>query len=313
MFKCRGFVGKSSSVGMSVFQLFRISVGILFLWGVADIARAQTPASPDGIVIKGALISIVQSVEIPVEQAGVIVEVNVKAGQELKRGDLVARVKDDSLLLKLSRARLEHDLAKMAAASEVDVKYSQKSFDVAVSDLKRSEKANMRVPNSVPAAKLEKQQLERDRTELKLEQAKRDLSIAVYRTQVTSNEIKLAQSELEKTTIKSPLNGLVVSVEKQVGEWVELSDVVCNVVRTDRLQIEGPLQAQLARQINVGTPVKIRLLPDWIGAKEVEGEIVFISPVANPINSMVQVRAEFDNSMAKVPAGLKADIVVQFP
>ncbi len=313
MFKCRGFVGKSSSVGMSVFQLFRISVGILFLWGVADIARAQTPASPDGIVIKGALISIVQSVEIPVEQAGVIVEVNVKAGQELKRGDLVARVKDDSLLLKLSRARLEHDLAKMAAASEVDVKYSQKSFDVAVSDLKRSEKANMRVPNSVPAAKLEKQQLERDRTELKLEQAKRDLSIAVYRTQVTSNEIKLAQSELEKTTIKSPLNGLVVSVEKQVGEWVELSDVVCNVVRTDRLQIEGPLQAQLARQINVGTPVKIRLLPDWIDAKEVEGEIVFISPVANPINSMVQVRAEFDNSTAKVPAGLKADIVVQFP
>ncbi|MDG1875391.1 MAG: HlyD family efflux transporter periplasmic adaptor subunit [Mariniblastus sp.] len=313
MFKCRGFVGKSSSVGMSVFQLFRISVGILLLWGVADIARAQTPASPDGIVIKGALISIVQSVEIPVEQAGVIVEVNVKAGQELKRGDLVARVKDDSLLLKLSRARLEHDLAKMAAASEVDVKYSQKSFDVAVSDLKRSEKANMRVPNSVPAAKLEKQQLERDRTELKLEQAKRDLSIAVYRTQVTSNEIKLAQSELEKTTIKSPLNGLVVSVEKQVGEWVELSDVVCNVVRTDRLQIEGPLQAQLARQINVGTPVKIRLLPDWIGAKEVEGEIVFISPVANPINSMVQVRAEFDNSTAKVPAGLKADIVVQFP
>ncbi len=313
MFKCRGFVGKSSSVGMSVFQLFRISVGILLLWGVADIARAQTPASPDGIVIKGALISIVQSVEIPVEQAGVIVEVNVKAGQELKRGDLVARVKDDSLLLKLSRARLEHDLAKMAAASEVDVKYSQKSFDVAVSDLKRSEKANMRVPNSVPAAKLEKQQLERDRTELKLEQAKRDLSIAVYRTQVTSNEIKLAQSELEKTTIKSPLNGLVVSVEKQVGEWVELSDVVCNVVRTDRLQIEGPLQAQLARQINVGTPVKIRLLPDWIDAKEVEGEIVFISPVANPINSMVQVRAEFDNSTAKVPAGLKADIVVQFP
>ncbi len=313
MFKCRGFVGKSGSVGMSVFQLFRISVGILLLWGVADIARAQTPASPDGIVIKGALISIVQSVEIPVEQAGVIVEVNVKAGQELKRGDLVARVKDDSLLLKLSRARLEHDLAKMAAASEVDVKYSQKSFDVAVSDLKRSEKANMRVPNSVPAAKLEKQQLERDRTELKLEQAKRDLSIAVYRTQVTSNEIKLAQSELEKTTIKSPLNGLVVSVEKQVGEWVELSDVVCNVVRTDRLQIEGPLQAQLARQINVGTPVKIRLLPDWIDAKEVEGEIVFISPVANPINSMVQVRAEFDNSTAKVPAGLKADIVVQFP
>jgi len=225
-------------------------------------------------------------------------------------GELVAKVKDDSLLLNLERARLEHELAKMAAESRVDVQYSQKSFDVAVSDLRRSESANARVPNSVAQSKLEKQGLEKDRTELKLEQARRDLEMAAFRTRLTSSNIQLAQSELAKATLKSPMSGLVVSVEKRIGEWVEASNVICKIVRTDRLWIQGLLPAELTAKIAVGTPVEIEFSHDWIEVKTVPGKIVYISPEANVISSMVQVRAEFANDQAKVPTGLKGDIVI---
>ena len=284
--------------------------GFLPLENMAQEASAQTDADRQPIRIKSAIVSIAESVDLPAERSGVLVELKVAPGQTVTKGQLVAKVKDDGLSLQLEHARLEHELAKMAAESKVDLLYSQKSYDVAVSDLRRSENANLRVPNSVPQAKLEKQGLEKDRTELKLEQARRDLEMAAFRTQLTSSTIKMAQADLAKTKVTAPMSGLVVAVEKRVGEWVEASNVVCTVVRTDRLWIQGLLPAQQAAKIAVGTPVQIEFQQDWVQSKRVAGEIVFVSPEVNPINGMVQVRAEFPNDRARVPTGLKADIVI---
>jgi len=283
---------------MSAFNLFSAQV-----WS-QEIDNTNQP-----VRINSAIVSIAESIEIPAEQSGVLVELNVQPGQIVKAGQLVARVKDEGLSLKLAHVRMEHELAKMAAESQVDLLYSQKSYDVAVSELRRSENANLRVPNSVPESRLEKQGLEKDRTELKLEQARRDLEMAAFRTRLTSSNIQIAQAELSKTKMKAPMSGLVVSVEKQVGEWVEASNVVCTVVRTDRLWIQGLLPAQQAARIVVGAPVEIEFQEDWVQVKRVPGKIVYISPEANTVNGMVQVRAEFANDRAKVPTGLRADIV----
>lgn len=280
-------------------------------WILSGSSLGQITSSADGSIrIKSAIVEIAESVDIPAEQSGVLVQLKVQPGQRVSAGELVAKVKDDALLLQLERARLEHELAKMAAESRVDIQYSKKSYDVAVSDLRRSENANARVPNSVAQSKLEKQGLEKDRTELKLEQARRDLEMAAFRTRLTSSSIQLAQSELAKATLKSPMSGLVVSVEKRVGEWVEASNVVCKIVRTDRLWIQGLLPAQQTAKIAIGTPVQIEFSQDWVELKSVPGKIVYISPEANAISGMVQVRAEFANDQAKVPTGLKADIVI---
>ncbi len=303
---CRPF----SALGISCL------VGCLLLTSECSLAQtfSQTVAASSQnsgtIRIQSALVSIAESVDVPAEQSGVLVELNVEAGQTVDAGTLVARVKDDTLALKLDHARLEHELAKMAAESRVDLLYSQKSYDVAVSDLRRSESANTRVPNSVTVSKLEKQGLERDRAELKLEQAQRDLKMAAYRTRLTSSNIQMAQSELAKTKMNAPMSGLVVDVKKRVGEWVEASEVVCTVVRTDRLWIQGLLPAQQAVRISVGDPVEIQFSQDWVQLKKVPGKIVYISPEANAVNGMLQVRAQFANDQTKVPTGLKADIVI---
>ena len=290
--------------------LLLMSVGLCPLNSFAQQSGVHSDADGKVIRIRSAIVSIAESVDLPAEQSGVLVELDVAPGQEVTAGQLIAKVKDDSLSQKLEHARLEHELAKMAAESRVDLLYSQKSYDVAVSELRRSENANLRVPNSVPVAKLEKQGLEKDRTELKLEQARRDVEMAAYRTRLTSSGIKLAQAELIKTNVTAPISGLVVAVEKQVGEWVEVSNIVCKIVRTDRLWIQGLLPAQQAAKIAVGTPVQIEFKQDWVETRKVAGKIVFVSPEANTINGMVQVRAEFANDQARVPAGLKADIVI---
>lgn len=271
---------------------------------------SRTNVDRPTIRIKNALVKIAETVDVPVEQSGLLTELTVREGQAVQQGATIARVKNDTLTLKLDRARTEHELARMVAESDVDVLYSQKSFDVAQSDLRRSGAANQRVPNSVPDAKLEKQQLERDRTELQLQQAKRESKIAAFKTRLTSNDIRLAQTELNKTEVKAPMSGLVVAVEKRVGEWVESSNVVCRLVRTDRLRVEGFVPAEQASQIRVGTQVMVEFPYAWLQQKEVPGKVVFVSPEANPVNLNVQVWVEIPNPGSDISAGLRGDIVV---
>lgn len=294
---------------------FVLAIGVL---GRPDLLVAQSVPNvenrnPQPIVIKNALVKLVETVGVPVEQSGVLVQLLVKEGQSVSQGESIARINSDALELNLEKARLEHELAKMNAEGDVDVQYSKKAFDVATSDLRRSEGANARVPNSVPLARLEKQKLERDRTELKLEQAKRDSRIALFKTHLTSHEIKLAKAELEKAETTSPITGLVVAVDKRIGEWVEASDVVCKIARMDRLQVEGSVPAEQAHRIASGTPVVVRFAYNWLQQKEFEGVIVFVSPESNPVNLNVQIRAEIPNTGAGLSAGLRGDILIYSP
>ncbi|MFK7768036.1 MAG: efflux RND transporter periplasmic adaptor subunit [Mariniblastus sp.] len=267
------------------------------------------------ILIEKALVKISETGNVPAENSGVITKLLVAEGQQVKAGEVIAQINSDALTLRLERARFEHELAKMAAESQVDFEYSKKSFEVAMSDLRRSQQANMRVSNSVPEAKLEKQQLERDRAELKLEQAKRDLETAAYRTKITSNEIKAAQAELEKTQIKASMSGLVVAVEKRKGEWVDSSQTVCKIVRTDRLKMEGFITAEEASLVRNGMSVRVRFAQPWLAAKkgdwQTQGKLVFISPEANPVNLLVQVWVEIPNADGSLSAGLRGDIAIE--
>ena len=287
---------------------------IVFALLVVGCVHVEAQAQSKSILIEKALVKLLETAQVPAEQSGELIKV-VKEGQVVREGETIARIKSDSLELKLERARFEHELAKKLAESRVDLEYSKKSFDVAISDLRRSQQANARVPNSVPAGRLEKQQLERDRAKLKLEQAKRDLEVAAFRTNLTSNDIKAAQVELEKVQIKAPMTGMVVAVDKHVGEWVEASQPVCKIVRTDRLRMEGFVTAEEASKIRNGMPVKVRFLQPWLVEKkgdwQVEGVLMFVSPEANPVNLQVQVWVEIPNTDGALSAGLRGDIVIE--
>ena len=149
---------------------------------------------------------------------------------------------------------------------------------------------------------------------MKLEQAKRDLEAAAFRTKLTSNAIEAAQAELAKTEIKAPMSGLVVSVDRHSGEWIESSQSVCKIVRTDRLRMEGFVTAEEASLIRNGMPAKVRFKQAWLVEKkgdwQVIGKLVFVSPEANPVNLKVQVWVEIPND-GTLSAGLRGDISIE--
>ena len=68
--------------------------GFLPLENMAQEASAQTDADRQPIRIKSAIVSIAESVDLPAERSGVLVELKVAPGQTVTKGQLVAKVKD---------------------------------------------------------------------------------------------------------------------------------------------------------------------------------------------------------------------------
>ena len=246
----------------------------------------------------------------PAEYAGALIDVRIKEGQVVQAGDLIAQIRDSEPKLLLTKATFEERIAELSGKNDVDIRFHRKSIEVAKADVQRSIQSNNRVSNSVPRAKVERQQLELDRTTLQLEQAERDFEIENLKTSLANNQVELAKVRLMKTQIRSPMAGLVVSLDRKRGEWIESSETLARIVRIDRLKVEGFVDAADAGNIKIGANAKVQFQQSWLKDNEFPGTVVFINPEANPVNSKISVWVEIENTNNQLIPGLRGEIYV---
>ena len=269
-----------------------------------------TSADQGPIRLSDAIVKAPPSIKVPGLQDGLLTEVEIHEGMRVTQGQFLAQIDPAALQLDLEQSKLDHELAQMNANNNTDKQYYEKSLVVATAEVNRSIAANSRVRNSVPVAKLEKQRLEQDRATLQLQQANRQLEIAQFRTRLTQSQIKTAEVKLAKTKIISPVNGLVVNVAKRAGEWLEQSEIVCEIVSTDRLRVEGYATVAQAAQIKTGMAATVEFNQAWIKSKRVEGMVTFVAPTANPLSLLVPIWVEIDNREQEIIAGVHGDLIV---
>lgn len=270
-----------------------------------------TSTSQSPIRLSGAIVKAPPSIKVPGLQAGLLTAVEIHEGLRVSQGQFLAQIDPTESQLDLEQSELDHELAQMNANNDTDKQYYEKSLVVATAEVNRSIAANSRVNNSVPVAKLEKQRLEQERAKLQLQQANRQLQIAQFRTRLTQSQIKSAEVKLAKTKIVSPVSGLVVSVSKQAGEWLEQSEIVCEIVSTDRLRVEGYATVAQAAQIKTGMAAAVEFDQPWIKSKRVAGTVTFVAPTANPLNLLVPIWVEIDNRDQGIIAGVNGDLIIE--
>jgi len=268
-------------------------------------------SEPSTFRLKGAIVKTPPAIKVPGLQAGLLTEVAIKEGGRVTQGQFLARIDPTETQLSLEQSKLDHQLAVMNANNSTDRDYFQKLLVVATAEVNRSIAANNRVNNSVPLAKLEKQRLEQERAALQLQQANRQLEIAKFRTGLTQSEIKTAEVKLAKTKIVAPVNGLIVNVIKQPGEWLQQSETVCEIVSVDRLRVEGFATVEQAAQIKTGMPAKVEFQQPWLKSKSVSGTVTFVAPSANPLNLLVPIWVEIENRDQEIIAGVNGDLIIQ--
>src|SRR5215469_6049740 len=157
------------------------------------------------IVVANGKIQPVVEVTISPEVSGEIIELPVKEGQQVKKGQLLLKINPDIYLAALNQAKAGYESALATANS------AKANLEKAESDYHRNQQ--LYYSNLVDESDYVGFKVARDMAEAQLESANDQVD-------VSKAAVDSAQDSLNKTTIASPLDGTISKLNSQLGERV---------------------------------------------------------------------------------------------
>ena len=156
------------------------------------------------VVANGKIQPVVQ-VKISPEVSGEIIELPVKEGQQVKKDDLIVKIRQDDYIANRDQADASYKSVLAAKAT-------------AEANLRKTE-ADFKRNRGLLGAKLISQ-ADFDQYQASYEEAQAQLTSAERQVEVARASLDYAEKQLVKTTIFSPLNGTISKLNSQVGERV---------------------------------------------------------------------------------------------
>lgn len=265
------------------------------------------PSQANSIIVEGAILKTVEVTSVAAQVQGLLSNVSVREGDRVKIQSPLAAIQSTATELQLQRSKVALDVAQKNFENTIDIELARKTFAVAQNEYLRAVEANKRVEDVYPAIEINRLELVRDRANLEIDRSRYAKEISQLELAKIQIEYRQLEDILDKHNLRAPVSGMVVALEKRVGEWVEPGTVVLRLVEIDRLRIEGFMQAEQAdsKWLNTQAQVELQLSGKTI---QTTAKLVFISPEVNPINSQVRVHLDVDNRDGKLRPGLRPKV-----
>lgn len=254
-------------------------------------------ADADDPAVSGCVVKVLDrfDVELPAREPGVLVELGVHEGAEVRKDELIGKIDDLEAQKQAEGADFARRAAYKKATDTVQIRYAEKSAEVAEAGYIRMRQANDRTSGSVPDIDVLEKKLEWDASVLSAEKAKNDQELAKFEYAVKNVEHEAAKQAIERRAIVAPFDGEVFEIFRQQGEWVSPGDPILRLVQLEKMQVEGPVDQSKfdPYQIqNCDVTVDVMLAHDR--AEQFNGRIVRVSPEVRYDGTYV-VAAEITN------------------
>jgi RND family efflux transporter MFP subunit len=215
------------------------------------------------------------------ETEGMVTEFAARLGQRVRKGDVLARVEKQPLVLDMKEAE--------AALAE-----AQENYKNAVSDLQRNEELVKKKAIST-----------RQYDDARFRANALNQKIAALKARIEGIDY-----ELTKCCIKAPFAGFVVEEHTEVGQWLKKGGEVVTIVHMDPILITVPVPDRYVRHIKPGQIVDLSF-EFTTGGESKRGRVRDVVPLGNEKARTFPVQLEVDNPDFTVLAGMSA--AVRFP
>ena len=121
---------------------YLLLAGFLSLFPLALAVRAADSA----VVLPDCVVSLADEVAVPAQEAGVLVKIPVRDGQQVTKGDLLAQIDDIVPRAKQNVAMYKLKAALKEATDDINKRFSEASADVAYADCMQDSEANRKIP-----------------------------------------------------------------------------------------------------------------------------------------------------------------------
>ena len=269
-----------------------------------------------------------EQTDVAPQTAGKVVAVGVDIGSYVKRGQMLVRLDDAELKLRVDQATAQVEQAKAAVrqAEEkiglksgqafdpnrvADVAAAKVALELADKNLNRAEK--LIESGDVSRQFYDEQRSRRDQLkeqyDVAVAQARQNYAaVDVARTNVANAQaqLALAQKNLSYAVIPAPIDGFVTERTADLGEYVSPQQKVVTIVRTNPLRIRIDIPEQSIPEVKVGQSVSIATSawPD----KNFAGRVARIAPNVSATSRTMTVEAEIENSSNVLKPGQFATV-----
>jgi multidrug efflux system membrane fusion protein len=118
--------------------------------------------------------------------------------------------------------------------------------------------------------------------------------------------LSAAQAELEKNTIKAPIDGIVDLVPVQVGQAVQVGAEIAEVIDPDPMLAVGAVSEFKRASIRIGQDATVR----FVESAPIHGTVNFVSLSAEAATRTYKVEARMANPDAAVADGVTCEMTI---
>lgn len=136
--------------------------------------------------------------------------------------------------------------------------------------------------------------------------AKNAKNTAYAALQAARARVKQYKTELKKAVILAPFDGLIADHHAEVGDFMSVGKPLATLINLDPIRVVGDVAERDVSQLKLDGTARIVML----NGKEVEGNITYISPVADKNTRTFRVEVTLPNADGEMIAGMTAQIRV---
>ena len=225
---------------------------------------------------------------------GKVMEIFVEEGQEVRQGQVLARLDDSQL-----RAMLNVDEAQLNAARRAATENEARLREAELTLGRRQQLVKDKV---ISRAEL-------DSAEAEVESLKARIAMAQQQVEVAVTQVTARRTDLADMVVRAPFTGVAISKDAQPGEMISPVSAgggftrtgICTIVDMSSLEIEVDVSESYINRVKPGQPVEALLdaYPDW----RIPAKVITSVPSADRQKATVRVRIGFDLPTLREPQG----------
>ena len=273
---------------------------------------ANNAPAQETIVYENSLVTLINDVTVAAMDPGVVQETVAEPGQQVQQGDVLVRLDAETFAAAVEAASIEQEVAQRENDNDINLRYAQSTVAVNRKKLDKSLQAIRIYDRSVTETEIDRLRLELKQSTLSGEQAELQQEVSGLNVELSEQKKREAEIRLERRTVRSPIDGIVLDVPLQSGEAVTAGQAVCRVVNLDRLRVKAVYDARYLGRISPQSTATFTMSGDGEGddTTSVDATITFISPEIRPSERVFEVWADIENTDRKWSPGSKGSLTI---
>jgi RND family efflux transporter MFP subunit len=269
----------------------------------AAVVEVQMQPWPSIVRSQGNMVADEQTV-VGSKVAGRVAKVLVDIGSAVEAGDPIVILEENEFRLQVAQFEAQLLQARSAVGLSPDapleslepsnsppVRQEKALLDEAKSNLQRA--TNLKRENAISQGEFDAVAAAERVAEARYAASLNSVREKIALIGVREADLALANQQLDETTIRAPMRGIVASRNVAPGTFLAIGQTVASIVRTDPLRFRGTVPERYAQSLAIGQPVtlKIESIPEPRNT-----EILRISPTLDQRSRALGFEAEIENS-----------------